>query len=84
METSSDNGLTVTIDDETNTISLEWDPETHPEYNPLEDLTSEEFCKIIFDYAHTLVNEKSTTTEIPAGGQSCGTTESNCDSRAEG
>jgi len=55
METSSGNGLTVTFDDETNIITLDWDPETHPEYNIFEDITPEEFCKIFFEYIELLL-----------------------------
>ena len=79
METSSDNGLTVTIDDETNIITLDWDPETHPEYNSLQDLSSEEFCQLLLDYAEKIINAETQTSEVPTWGQSCGTTESDCD-----
>lgn len=83
METSSGNGLTVTFDDETNIITLDWDPETHPEYNIFEDITPEEFCKIFFEYIEQTSDGESTASEVPTGGQSCGTTESDCDSRVE-
>ena len=83
METSSDNGLIVTFDDETNIITLDWDPETHPEYNIFEDITPEEFCKILFEYIEQTSDGESTTSEVPTGGQSCGTAESDCDSRVE-
>lgn len=83
METSSDYGLTVTFDDETGTITLDWDPETHPEYNIFEEMTSEEFCKILLEHAEQIIDGESTTSEVPTGGQSCGTTESDCDSGVE-
>lgn len=83
METSSDYGLTVTFDDETNIITLDWDPETHPEYNIFEDMTSEEFCKILLEYAEQTIDGKSTTSEISTGGSSGRKTESDSDSGPE-
>lgn len=83
MEISSDNGLTVTFDDETGTITLDWDPETHPEYNIFEGITSEQFCQILFEHYEKISDGESTTSEIPTGGQSCGTAESDCDSGVE-
>lgn len=83
MDTSSDYGLTVTFDDETNIITLDWDPETHPEYNIFEDMTPEEFCKILLEYAEQIIDGKSTTSEVPTGGQSSGEAESNGDSGAQ-
>lgn len=50
MESSTDSGLTVTYDEEAGVIHLDWNPETHPEWNFLEGMTSEEFCQILSDY----------------------------------
>lgn len=83
METSSDYGLTVTIDDETNVITFDWDPETHPEWDFLQDLTSEELCEMLLEYASEIINEKTKTSEVSTGGQSCGTPESDGDSGVE-
>ena len=83
METSLDYGLTVTFDDETNTITLDWDPETHPEYNIFEDMTSEEFCKILFEYAEQITDGKTETSEVSTGGSSGREAESDSNSGIE-
>lgn len=83
METSEDAGLTVTYDDETGVIHLDWDPEKNPEYNYLEDLTSEEFSDLLLAHLRKLQNGESAAREIPTGRQSCGTTESDCNSGVE-
>lgn len=73
METSSDAGLTVSIDDETGIISFEWDEETHPEYNFIKDFTDETFATMMREYIEHLgltddVQETSdNSTEVPAG-----------------
>lgn len=73
METSSDAGLTVSIDDETGIISFEWDEETHPEYNFIKDFTDETFATMMREYIKRLdliddVQETSdNSTEVPAG-----------------
>jgi hypothetical protein len=54
METSSDAGLTVSIDDETGIISFEWDEETHPEYNFIKDFTDETFATMMREYIDRL------------------------------
>ena len=54
METSSDAGLTVSIDDETGIVSFEWDEETHPEYNFIKDFTDETFATMMREYIDRL------------------------------
>ena len=54
MDTSTDSGLTVTFDDEAGVFHLDWNPETHPQWNFLEGLTSEEFCEILLDRIKSL------------------------------
>lgn len=58
METSTDHGLTVIYDEEAGIISFEWDPETHPEYNYLEDLTEDDFHQMLQDYLNNYTKEK--------------------------
>lgn len=50
MEISSEDGLTVTFDDETGIFSFEWDEETHPEYNFIKDFTDEDFATMMREY----------------------------------
>jgi len=73
METSTDAGLTVSIDDETGIISFEWDEETHPEYNFIKDFTDESFATMLQNYIDSLGldrNDPQTSdhsTEVQAG-----------------
>lgn len=53
METSSEDGLTVTFDDETGIFTFDWDDETHPEYNFIKDFTDEDFATMMRDYLET-------------------------------
>lgn len=49
MESSTNDGLTVSYDEESGTITFDWDNETHPEYNFLNLLTPEELSKMLMD-----------------------------------
>lgn len=57
MESSSDDGLTIIYDEDTSSLTFEWDNETHPEYNFLALLTPEELSKTLMDYLHRLEAE---------------------------
>jgi len=57
MESSSDDGLTIIYDEDTSSLTFEWDNETHPEYNFLSLLTPEELNKVLMDYLHRLEAE---------------------------
>ena len=57
MESSSDGGLTIIYDEDTSSLTFEWDNETHPEYNFLNLLTPEELNKVLMDYLHRLEAE---------------------------
>ena len=83
MSSTQQDGLLVTYDEETGSISLEWDPDTHPEYNYLEDLTSEEFFSMLLDYAEQTKEGQSSAREIQTGGSSSGKAESNGDSESQ-
>lgn len=83
MNSSEKDGLLVSYDEETGNISLEWDPDVHPEYNYLEDLTSDEFCKILLDQIKRHETQESSACEIQTRRSSSGEAESNSDSGAE-
>ena len=53
MDISSEDGLTVSFDDETGIFSFEWDEETHPEYNFIKDFTNEDFANMMREYLET-------------------------------
>lgn len=55
MEISTEDGLTVTFDDETNIFTFEWDEETHPEYNFIKDFTNEDFATMMREYINSQV-----------------------------
>ena len=57
MESSSEDGLTVSYDEESGTITFDWDNETHPEYNFLNLLTPEELSKMLMDRVKELEAE---------------------------
>ena len=66
MESSSEDGLTVSYDEESGTITFDWDNETHPEYSFLNLLTPEESSKMLMDRIKELVTEDEEPT-IQAG-----------------
>ena len=69
IEISEKDGLRVSINDETGDISFEWDPDTNPEYNYLQELTSESFSDLLRNFLDNLKNETNAT-EVSSGGQS--------------
>lgn len=83
MTSTNEDGLLVSYDEETSTISLEWDPETHPQYNCLEDMTSEEFINLLLNYDRQTKKGQSSTCEIQTGGSSGGEAKSNSNSGAK-
>ena len=69
MDTSTDSGLTVSFDEETGTFTLDWNEETHPQWNFLAGMTSDEFCDLLQNYLDEL--KKTNDTEISTGGSGC-------------
>jgi hypothetical protein len=61
MDESTESGLTVEYDEETGSFTLDWDPETHPEWNFLEGMTSEDFSEMLSDYITQLENSGTPT-----------------------
>jgi len=59
MESSSKAGLTTIFDDETNTITFEWDEETHPQYNYIKELTPETFSVMLQQYLGDLNDDSN-------------------------
>lgn len=47
---TEDHGLKVTYNEEESLITFDWDSETHPEYNYLENISNEEFSKMLWDF----------------------------------
>ena len=59
MESSSEAGLTTIFDDETNTITFEWDEETHPQSNYIKELTPETFSVMLQQYLGDLNDDSN-------------------------
>ncbi len=60
VERSEKDGLVVSIDDETDLITLEWDDETHPQWNFLHDLGEEGVTEMLMDYCKQALSEHET------------------------
>jgi hypothetical protein len=83
-ESSSGEGLTVTYDEETLTITFDWDPETHPEYNFLSSWTAQDLTQMLTEYLNQSdpqFNDQSQAS-LQSGGPGSGEAESICDSWA--
>jgi hypothetical protein len=59
MESTTSNGLIVSYDEENCEFTLDWDENTHPEYNFLADLTSDDIVKILEDRLEQLQQEEN-------------------------
>jgi hypothetical protein len=44
---SNEDGLLITFDEETSTFTFDWNPETHPKYDYLTTLSSDELLHLI-------------------------------------
>ena len=56
-EAGEEDGLTVTIDDETNILTFTWDPDTHPQWNYLQELGEEGVKELLMDYVQRTLEE---------------------------
>lgn len=50
-------GLFISYDEETSTITFEWDSETHPQYNCLESLSQEEVSQLLLNGLEDAIEE---------------------------
>jgi len=65
-DTIESKGLTVSFNQETSEITFEWDPDTHPEFNYLNELSAEDIHSTIMKHFADIVeqaNEDQTTEE---------------------
>ena len=60
VERSEENGLVISIDDETDTLTFEWDEETYPQWNFLRELGEEGITELIIDYCNRVISEHET------------------------
>lgn len=50
IEKSEGSGLSVTYNDKEETLSIDWNQETHPQYNFLGELNSQEIIKLLISH----------------------------------
>ena len=78
MESMSEDGLTVSYDEEQGIITFDWDEETHPQYSWLSDLTADDLMEAILNYCNDIVDNEQEAqagddhSEIQDGGSSGG------------
>ena len=78
MESNTENGLTVSYDEEQGMITFDWDEETHPEYNWLTKVTPDQLMDGILNYCNDIIDNKQEAqagddhSEIQDGGSSGG------------
>ena len=76
-ESSSGEGLTVSYDDETFTITFDWDPDANPEYNFLTGWTSQDLTQLLTEYLKQVEEDSNDESQagIQAGGSGGGEAE---------
>jgi len=60
VDWSEENGLVITVDDEANLITFEWDDETHPQWNILHELGEDGVNQVLMDYCKQVLSEHET------------------------
>jgi hypothetical protein len=60
------NGLTVTFNDENNSIDFEWNPETHPHWNIIEKWGAKGLLKVLTDAANETLESTARTCNVSA------------------
>jgi hypothetical protein len=60
IDRSEKDGLVISIDDETDTLTLEWDDETHPQWNFLRELGEEGVSELILTQCQQILSEHET------------------------
>ena len=61
MGSTTNNGLTISFNEEDSTLTFDWDPETHPEYDWLENLTTEHLTKVLSDCIELIKADEENT-----------------------
>jgi len=58
MESISEDGLTVSYDEEQGIITFDWNEETHTQYNWLSELTAEQLMQSILNYCNDIIDNE--------------------------
>lgn len=61
MESMSEDGLTVSYDEEQGIITFDWNEETHPQYSWLSDLTADDLMEAILNYCNDIIDNEQET-----------------------
>jgi hypothetical protein len=61
LQVSVGHGLRVTYNENESSFTLDWDPETHPEYNYLEELSEDELTEHLLGALKEQIDEFETT-----------------------
>ena len=64
--TPEENGLIVTFNDENNSINFEWNPETHPHWNIIEEWGTKGLLKVLTDAANETLESGTRTCSVSA------------------
>jgi hypothetical protein len=56
-ENGGEDGLIVTLDDETNNLTFTWNPDTHPQWNYLHELGEDGVKELLMDYVQRTLEE---------------------------
>lgn len=63
-ESVEDDGLTVTVDEETDTITFSWNEETHPQWNVLHEYSKEELIAMMYKHLGVVPPAKEQGSEV--------------------
>jgi hypothetical protein len=63
-QVSEGGGLRVTYNEDDSSLTLEWDPETHPEYNYLNDFPENELSEYLIGILIEQISKTETSTLI--------------------
>ena len=59
LDWSEEDGLVITVDDEANLITFEWDDKTHPQWNILRELGEDGVNQLLKDHCTRVFSETS-------------------------
>lgn len=57
VDRSEEDGLVITVDDEANLITFEWDEKTHPQWNILRELGEDGVNQLLKDHCTRVLSE---------------------------
>lgn len=61
MDSTTHVGLTTSYNEDSKSITFDWDPETHPQWNWLQDLTPEQLNDMLFTVLQQIQSDEENT-----------------------